>query len=102
MLFCIVVFCATSDNGNVDWKEYLDKNTGRREFLIDLALPIMNYGLLLDWNDDPSKRSDYVRGNAFTPCDCEKCFFASMVSPVALPMRVSSRRLSSITSAVID
>ena len=75
VLFCIVVFCATSDIGNVDWKDYLDKNEGRREFQIDLALSIMNYGLSLDWDDDPAKQPDYVRGDAFTPCDCEKCFF---------------------------
>ena len=98
MLFCIIVFCATSDIRNVEWKGYLGKNEGRRKFQINLALSIMNYGLSLDWDGDPAKRPDYVRGDAFTPCDCGN-FFASMVSPVVLPMRASRGRPSSITSA---
>ena len=63
-----------NDIGKAEWKDYLDKNEGRREFQIELAIDLMNHGLELDW-DGGEKRPDYVRGDAFTPCECEKCFF---------------------------
>ena len=74
-LYQIVCFCATNAIGPEEWKAYLDSHEGRREFQIDLALDIMNYALSLEWDGDPDKRPDYVRKDAFTPCDCEKCFF---------------------------
>ena len=48
---------------------------GRRTFQIDLAIDIMNYELALDWDGNSDNHPDYVQKDAFTPCDCETCFF---------------------------
>ena len=55
VLFHVVCYCAMNDIGKPEWKDYLDKNEGRREFQIDLAIDLMNHGLALDW--DGGKRN---------------------------------------------
>ena len=69
--YTIVCWCATYGIGNPYWKRYL-KNGGRREFQIDLAIEIMNYGLWFDLED--GEQPSYVRDD-FIPCDCKKCIF---------------------------
>ena len=76
-LFQIVCYCATDGIGPKEWKVYPDKHEdeGRHEFQIDLAIDIMNYALSLDWDGNPDNRPDYVREDAFNPCDCKTCLF---------------------------
>ena len=76
MIHCeyqIVCWLVVKGVGNSKWKTYLSKNEGRRDFQIDLAISLMNYGLALDW-DGGATRPDYVRDN-IVPCDCNVCFF---------------------------
>ena len=70
----ILCFMVMRELGNPDWKKYLNKNEGRRDFQIDLAIEIMNYGLSLDW-DGGDDRPSYMRKDIFVPCNCKKCFF---------------------------
>ena len=74
-LYQIGCYCATNGIGPKEWKVYLDKHQGRREFQINLAIDTMNYALALDWGGNSDNRPDYVWKDAFTPCDYETCFF---------------------------
>ena len=73
-LYCVVVHLAKDNIGDPKWKRYA-KNGGRREFQIDLAIDLINYGLELDW-DGGKERPSYMRQSGpFVPCDCKKCLF---------------------------
>ena len=62
---------------NTDWKRYLNKNTGRHDFQIDLGIDLLNYGISLDWKGN--KHPSYMRTNQFIPCDCKRCYCLSNV-----------------------
>ena len=73
-LYCVVVDLVKDNIGDPKWKRYA-KNGGRREFQIDLAIDLINYGLALDW-DGGKERPSYMRQSVpFVPCDCKKCLF---------------------------
>ncbi len=71
----VLCFLIKSDIGQEQWKRYLDHHSGRRDFQIDLALSIMNYGIGLQWDRASAKRPNFMRQDPFVPCDCGKCFF---------------------------
>ena len=74
-LYQIVCYCVMCLIGDPTWKAYLANHEGRRNFQIAFGIGLMNYGLALEWDGSTNNRPDYVRQDAFTPCDYEICFF---------------------------
>jgi hypothetical protein len=73
--YAVLCLLIKRDIGQEQWKQYLDDHSGRHNFQIDLALPIMNYGIGLQWDGAGAKRPNFIWQDPFVPCDCGKCFF---------------------------
>jgi len=71
--YVIVIWCGMSKVGDEKWSKYKNSNTGRHDFQIDLGIDLISYGIGLDWTGD--ERPDYMRGDDFVPCNCNKCYF---------------------------
>ena len=71
-----------SENGTDDkWLKYTKKD-GRMKFQMDLALSLIEAGILLDTNGadpkllkDKANRPSFMRQDNFHPCGCGICFF---------------------------
>ena len=63
-----------------DWKKYCSKYNGRRNFQIDLAIEVMEYGIKKEWDDDTDDKLQpkWMRQLEFIPCNCDKCFFVKI------------------------
>ena len=48
----VVCFLAKANIGDAKWKKYLDKNSGRHDFQIDLEIALMNREIEMDWDED--------------------------------------------------
>jgi hypothetical protein len=57
------------------WKRYENKNFGRLNFQIDLAIDLMNYGISCEWDGVSKERPSFIPKGHLVPCECNKCFF---------------------------
>ena len=60
-----------------DWKKYLSKEDGRKNFQLDLGVLLMEFGIRYDWDNvmNESERPDWMRQKPLRPCECDFCFF---------------------------
>lgn len=60
---------------------YSNKNGGRREFQIDLAIEIINFAIENEWkniNENNTKPRWMRKGRpTYLFCDCKRCFFST-------------------------
>ena len=70
---CYVVVCYLFWVNPI-WAKYLNKNSGRHDFQIHLAIQLMIIGITWAW-DGEGERPDWMRQGDWVPCDCNKCFF---------------------------
>jgi hypothetical protein len=80
-VFQITVFFANECKD--EWKYYTNKEEGRFNFQIDLAMQLIDYGIRLDWKgdqddlDNDAGKPAWVRRVGFILCDCKCCFFCT-------------------------
>jgi len=59
-----------------EWQRYVGRKGGRRDFQIDLAIAIIDYGIQQDWkNKEETAKPSWMRQTKVKPCECKKCFF---------------------------
>ena len=68
----VVCWCVKIE-GFSRWKHYPnERQDGRRDFQIDLAISLLNIAVEWDWTGD--ERPQWMRQRSFLPCDCEQCY----------------------------
>ena len=79
---CFLIVKHFAENDIVlEWKQYLDKNNGRKKFQAHLGIALINRGIEMDWKkpfDDSTKPAwmpKAGRGAHMRPCGCDMCFF---------------------------
>ena len=71
--YAVVLYSVALNIHKQGWEKYVNKNNGRHDFQIDLGIYLINRGIHMDWTGE--ERPDYMRKDAFIPCDCDKCYF---------------------------
>ena len=73
-LFVVVCCLFKSVIGKSEWNKYLNRNNGRHDFQINLAISLINFAIALEWYGK-SKRPYWMRQSEFLPCDSGIFYF---------------------------
>ena len=74
-VYVIVYNLSKAGMGPKWWKVYDNKNFGHRDFQMDLAIDLINYGIGLDWDGKSKARPSFMPKHSLIPCKCYTCFF---------------------------
>ena len=58
-----------------EWQRYVGRKGGRRDFQIDLAIAVIDYGIQQDWKNKEAAKPSWMRQTQVKPCEFKKCFF---------------------------
>ena len=54
-MYVVVVTLSAGDIGKPGWKRYRDKHGGRQDFQVDLAMALINYAIMKEWDGQSEK-----------------------------------------------
>ena len=54
-MYVVVVILSARGIGKPGWKRYSDKHGGRQDFQVDLAMALINYAIMKEWDGKSEK-----------------------------------------------
>ena len=100
-LFVAVCYPTKSGISKSDWKKYLNRNSDRHDFQIDLIISLINFAIALEW-DDESKRLGWMHQSKFVPCDCGMCHLCLGGSTDSIEHKEKKRRVENVGGTCVN
>jgi hypothetical protein len=74
VMYVFVCYMADSGIQKDEWGGYLNKESGRHDFQIDLGIALLNRGI--EWDSDgKSNKPSWMGQKLVMPCNCKQCYF---------------------------